>query len=235
MVLFMFKTERSHKEFQNHLFFLLNLYYANGHFFKTVFLNAAVILKVFFTDLVSVRHILLSTYHPRGEKPWDPVCLFRSYWLMCQYGDGGSITRWVKKLKSEPFWAIISGFYPDNVPGVGTFYDFEDRLCDFDSGKRVERCTKMHKPLSKPKKKLKKNQKQPPKHQGVVQRLVDRILRDEDKPQPERADKYLQQIFKECFVLPSAERGLLGDTANLAVSGDGMVLATGASPMHQRL
>jgi len=81
----------------------------------------------------------------------------------------------------------------------------------------------MHKPLSKPKKKLKKNQKQPPKHQGVVQRLVDRILRDEDKPQPERADKSLQQIFKECFVLPSAKRGLLGDTANLAVSGDGMV------------
>ena len=64
MVLFIFKSERSHKEFQNHLFFLLNLYYANDHFFKTVFLNATIILKVFFTDLVSVRKILLPTYHP---------------------------------------------------------------------------------------------------------------------------------------------------------------------------
>ncbi len=234
MVFFMFKSERSHKEFRSHLILLLNVYYANDHFFKTVILKATIIFKAFSTDLTPVRDILLFTYHPRGEKPWDPVCLFRSYWLMCQYGDGGSITRWVNKLKSEPFWAIISGFYPGNIPGVGTFYDFEDRLCDFDSTHRIERCTKMHKPLSKPNKKLKKNQKQPPKHQGVVQRLVDRILRDEDKPQPEKADKYLQQIFKECFVLPSARRGLLGDTTNLAVSGDGMVFETGASPMGTR-
>ena len=64
MVLFMFKTERSHKEFQNHLFFLLNAYYANDHFFRTVFLNASIIFKTFLTDLTPVRDILLPTYHP---------------------------------------------------------------------------------------------------------------------------------------------------------------------------
>jgi hypothetical protein len=36
MVLFMFKSEYSHKEFHSHLVFLLNVYYANDHFFRTV-------------------------------------------------------------------------------------------------------------------------------------------------------------------------------------------------------
>ena len=230
MVISLFKSERSLKQFQNHLMSLLNIYYGNDHFFKTVFFNATIIFKVFFTDLTPVRDILLPTYNPRGEKPWDPLCLFRSYWLMCQFGNDGSITKWVKKLNSEPFWAILSGFYPNDVPGVGTFYDFEDRLCDFDKGQRVDRCKKMHKPKAKPKTKLNKNQKKPPKHQGIVEKLVNRILRDEDQAQPKRADFLLQLIFKECFVLPSARKGLLGDTNNLAVSGDGMVFETNASP-----
>lgn len=84
--------------------------------------------------------------------------------------------------------------------------------------------------MHKPQKKLKKNQKKAPKHQGIVEKLVDRILRDEDKPQPEKADDLLYLIIKKCFVLPSARKGLLGDTNNLAVSGDGMVFETGASP-----
>ena len=225
----MFKSQHSFKQFRAHLIRFLLAYFFNPHFCKTVLLNASIIFKVFITDLTPVRDILLHTYNPRGQKPWDPVCLFRSYWLMCQYGDSGSITKWVNKLKSEPFWAIISGFNPAEVPGVGTFYDFEDRLCDFDKGQRVERTKKMHKPQPKPRKKLKKNQKQPPKHQGIVEKVVSRILRDEDKPQPKRADHLLHLIFKECFVLPSAQKGLLGDTNNLVVSGDGMVFETGAS------
>jgi len=226
----LFKSQHSLKQFRFHLMHLLVAYFFNLHFCKTVLLNASVVFKVFITDLTPVRDILLHTYNPRGEIPWDPVCLFRSYWLMCQYGNNGSITKWVNKLKSEPFWAIVSGFKPNVLPGVGTFYDFEDRLCDFDQGQRVERCKIMHKPKSKPRKKLKKNQKQPPKHQGIVERLVNRILRDEDKPHLKRADYLLQLIFKECFVLPSVRKGLLGDIDNLAVSGDGMVIETSASP-----
>jgi len=51
---------------------------------RTVILKASFIFKAFFTDLIPtlVREILLTTYHPRGETPWDPVCLFRSYWLL---------------------------------------------------------------------------------------------------------------------------------------------------------
>ncbi|MFW6135095.1 MAG: hypothetical protein ACOC5R_05915 [Elusimicrobiota bacterium] len=226
----MFKTSRSHKEFQRFIQKKLNEYFSNHYFYRTVYENADIIYKVFITDLTYVRKILLPTYNPRGETPWDPVCLFRTYWLMIQYGYSGSIVSWVKKLKSEPFWAILSGFHPGDIPGISTFYDFEDRLCDFDKGQRGERTNKMHKTKSKPTDKLKKNQKKQPKHPRIVERMVKRILRDEDIPQPERPDDILNLIFKESFVMPSAHKGLLGDTQNLAVSGDGMVFATGGSP-----
>jgi len=39
-----------------------------------------------------------------------------------------SFTSWSEELKTNPLAAIISGFHPDDTPGVGTFYDFCDRL-----------------------------------------------------------------------------------------------------------
>lgn len=96
-------------------------------------------------------------------------------------------------------------------------------------GQRSERLKHKRKFRRKPSKKLKKNEKQKPKHSGIVRKLLNRILRDEDKSQPIRPDDDIQHIFKICFVLPSAQRGLLGNTDKLAISGDGMVFATGAS------
>jgi len=226
----MFKSNRSFRAFQVFLKSQLTKYFAVPILMNTVIGYAEIIYKVFITDLSPIRDILSPTYNPRGETPWDPVCLFRSYWLMCQYGENGSITAWVKTLKSEPFWAILSGFTPLDTPGVGTFYAFEDRLCDFDKGQRVERTQHMRKPHSKPNHKLKKNEKNPPKHPDIVRRLVERVLRDEDQSQPERPDTSLQRIFRDCFVRPSAQRGLLGDPQSLTVSGDGMVFTTGGSP-----
>ena len=206
------------------------MFYYDSHFYYKFIIKSKIILKVYLTDLTLVRDILLSTYQPRGETPWDPVCLFRSYWLMCQYGNNGSISDWVDNLKSDPFWAILSGFEPDNVPGVGTFYDFEDRLCDFDKGQRVERTQKLRDTQSKPQTTYKKNEKAPPKSTGIVEKIVERIIRDEDKPQPQRPDDLLHLIFKECFVRPSAHKGLIGNLDNLAVCGDGTLCETGASP-----
>ena len=219
----------THEEFQISLKKQLKKYFGNSLFYNAIHQRADIVYKVFITDLTPVRNILLPTYNSRGQNPWDPVCMFRTYWLMCQYGDG-SISKWVETLQTEPFWAILSGFNPDKVPGIGTFYDFEKRLCDFDKGQRVERTKNMHKPHSKPRKKLKKNEKQPPKHKGIVERLKNRVTREDNNPQPERPDDKLQLIFKDCFVMNSADKDLLGDTENFSVSGDGMVLATGGSP-----
>ncbi len=39
-----------------------------------------------------------------------------------------SVDQWVFTLKTTPIFAILSGFSPDDVPGVGSFYDFFNRL-----------------------------------------------------------------------------------------------------------
>ncbi len=225
-----FKARQSHEQFQKFLTSTINHYFDYHKFKSKIVEQADIIYKVFITDLTSVREVLIDTYNPRGEKPWDPVSLFRTYWLMCQYGENGSITKWIKKLKSNPFWAIVSGFHPANIPGVGTLYDFEDRLCDFDNGDRAKRTKKMLSSDSKPQKKFKKNQKKPPKSKGIVERLIERIIRDEDTSQPQRDDDLLHTIFKQSFVIPSAQKGLLGNPTDLQFAGDGMVLSTGSSP-----
>lgn len=229
MVITLFKNLMSFIEFKSFLKENLLKFFASYPHVYTLIEHSEVIYKVYITDLTPVRDFLAESYHPRGEKPWDPVCLFRSYWLMCQYGYQESISHWVTTLQN-PFWAIVSGFTPGDIPGVGTFYDFEDRLLDFDKGQRVERKNHLRPSHSKPKDNLKQNEKKPPKHSGIVQRLVDRILRDEDKKQPTKPDDILHSIFKDCFVLESARRDLLGDTDNISVSGDGIIFGTGSSP-----
>src|SRR6056297_854424 len=125
-----FKNQMSNNEFLSFVKKKIIEYYHNPNFYDYITSNADIIYKVYITDLTPVRTLLLDSYQPRGQKPWDPICLFRTYWLMCQYSNG-SISQWVNKLKN-PFWAIVSGFNPGNTPGVGTLYDFEKRLLDFD-------------------------------------------------------------------------------------------------------
>ena len=72
---------------------------------------------------------LLGEYFPLVGRPveHDPVCILRSLVLMTDQKVVG-ITTWVKKLRSDPILAVLSGFSRDNVPGVGTFYDFLNRF-----------------------------------------------------------------------------------------------------------
>lgn len=88
----MFKNQMSFSEFKDFI-----KHYSYIAFYNYIINNVSIIYKVLITDLTPARDLLLHTYQPRGEKPWDPVCLFRSYWLMCQYS-AGSIFRWVKNL-----------------------------------------------------------------------------------------------------------------------------------------
>jgi hypothetical protein len=39
-----------------------------------------------------------------------------------------SVTDWAASMKTCPLYAIVSGFDFGDTPGVGTFYDFFDRL-----------------------------------------------------------------------------------------------------------
>lgn len=58
-----------------------------------------------------------------------------------------SYTDWAAQLKINPLYAILSGFSPGDTPGVGTFYDFINRLWGSDSDLPIFpllNCASMH-------------------------------------------------------------------------------------------
>ena len=78
-------------------------------------------------DLSAVDRIMQDQYSNRGAEPRPPSCMLRSLLLMIAM-NVVSITHWVETLHTSQFFAILSGFQPWDIPGVGTFYDFIDRL-----------------------------------------------------------------------------------------------------------
>jgi len=87
-----------------------------------------VILKSFITDLSGVTLLLQDDYSTLGPEPRDPASMMRSYLLMLRVRPDIGVTKWVDQLQTNRLYAILSGFEPGDVPGVGTFYDFFARL-----------------------------------------------------------------------------------------------------------
>ena len=119
-------------------------------------------------------------------------------------------------------------FLLSDVPGVGSHYDFIDRLWLENPEIVKKRQNSLHPFKSKPRKKLGKNQKQPPRHPGIIKKFADLAL--QGKSFENRPERLLQQIFAKVAVEPSAKAGLLGDTNKLTISGDGTCINTGGSP-----
>ena len=167
-----------------------------------------------------------------------------------------AITRWVQTLKADPLCAILSGFRPwhrpdlpdpngqeglhGGLPGVGTFYEFIDRLTQTDflirQRKREKQQRKPHKFRKRPTKKpgVSKGGKAPElrenRHPGTVARLVRRIFNRLGQNLPPRPEDTLNCILKEVFVEPSLAKGLLGSHEDgLDVAMDGTAIRTGAS------
>src|SRR3972149_1898200 len=80
------------------------------------------------TDLSAAYPILARLYTPdRGRPAHRPDDMLRS-WLLMLECHITSVAVWVHRLHEQPFYALLSGFDPEALPGVGTFYDFQDRL-----------------------------------------------------------------------------------------------------------
>lgn len=178
-------------------------------------------------DLFKTTSLMQHRYsvNPKGRKPRDPADLLRSLLLMHKL-QVVSIDDWVYKLRTVPVYAILSGFTKDDTPGIGTFYDFFRRLWLSD---RTHKTGRNKRPLRKPHEKGKKNEKLDPKNPKITDKLVARVLRTAGNIHyaPKEFD-LLQQLFQTEFVLPSATKGLLGDTNALSVIGDGSAVETGA-------
>jgi len=145
--------------------------------------------------------------------------------LHCQIHDP---TKLVDKLRASPVIKPICRLEKGTTPGVGRIYDCLNRLWLSDNPQKAIRN-----PKPKGSKRPKSGEKLPPKHPGSVKRLVDKAL--EGRVIEERPEGILQEILKECAVLPSSKLGLLGNPNKLAVAGDGAPLLTGASPYGKRI
>lgn len=223
MVITLLRPSRTHQEFQEFLAAQIKLHYLDNGHRGAILLFHRDLARVWCTDLSAVSSIVRFRYSDNGAPARDPVAMFRSLLLM-EMTHCSSIDDWVRELKAFPIWAILSGFDPDSVPGVGTFYDFMKRLWLADALHLSSKVRKRGRKLKKGKRKGEKTPHKP----GIVKRLVDRFLKHPPRFKT-RPHDLLQQIFKECFVLPSARVGLIGDIEHLRIAGDGTSVRTGAS------
>ena len=126
----------------------------------------------------------------------------------------------------------IEGLGADPIPGIGTFYDFMDRLIRKDRILHKSSLSRYHR---KPKSKQKKNQKMDSPPTTLSERLVNRVIKFSDSKLPSSIESPLNQILKELFVLPSLNLGLLGDPKKFNIAGDGTCMPTHASHYGKKI
>ena len=157
-----------HSAYQNFVIENLRKYYPDPSSIPT---STWDIIERFWTlDLTYTDELLRSKYSVFGPKPRTPSCMHRSYLLSIDF-KVDSITDWAAQLKLNPLYAILSGFTFGNTPGVGTFYDFFNRLWDSDSDNLSPH---MH-PVKK--KKVKKPKQKASKAEPIEKISVEQLLK----------------------------------------------------------
>ena len=131
----------------------------------------------------------------------------------------------VDELYRVPLYAILSGFEPGDVPGIGTFYDFFSRLWAASKNNIKPRKNKRKR---KPKK-GKKGEKAPTTTHGRIMRLANWMMHHMDTHKDLPMDR-LFHFFQSQFLAVSARLGLLGDKGALGIAGDGTPVVTAAYP-----
>lgn len=197
---------------------------------------ALLLLRLDLDPLKSALDMLYSP-SPRGRTPFDPIFMLRALLLLMALGQD-KITKFAADLRQKPRLAQIAGFDPKPTPAVGTFYLFIDRIED---GPAAPFCAHRVRPSALRKKPLLRNlsQEKADKEQeradilahsdSITIDLKDQLLNRKDQPRPQDFLARLEDILFTAAVIPSANRGLLGDLNNLVVCGDGSALLTGAS------
>ena len=114
-----------HSAYQNFVTENLRKYYPNPDLIPRATWD--IIERFWHLDLSYTDDLLRQKYSVFGPKPRTPSCMQRSYLLSIDF-KVDSITDWAAQLKINPLYAILSGFEFGDTPGIGTFYDFFDRL-----------------------------------------------------------------------------------------------------------
>jgi hypothetical protein len=183
--------------------------------------------KFWITDLSYITTMLRDVYSNRGPEPRDPASMLRSFLLFLMTSPEKGLTEWINVMKRTPIYTILSGFALDDIPGVGTFYDFLGRL--WSSVDKHLKPKKQRKRKRRPKKEKKKGEKAPTTTAGKVKRLVKYMIRQTDNKKDLPTDR-LFHFFQSQILSVSANLGLLGDMDSLTTAGDGTPIVTAAYP-----
>ena len=175
------------------------------------------------TNLDKTYPLLASLYDPdQGRPARPPTCMLRSWLAMMECGVT-SVDVWVPLMHDDPFHAIISGFDPHDIPGVGTFYDFQDRLLKRLRQPRTLQRRPFRRRTQRDKAEHHKDKNDLRPHQGIINRLADRLLARAPHA-PALTDvlqgtadlsalpdyqQTLQAIFYTCFVSRSVDLKLV--------------------------
>ena len=221
-----------HIDYQNFVIEYLNEYYADG---LLTFVNRdwPIIHKLWITDLSDVHNLLIETYAVKGPTGYPPSSMLRAYLLYLLFSPTIGLTKWVDQKKRVPLYAIISGFEPNKIPAIGTFYDFFNRLWLSEKDNTHGHIKPKKRKKSK-KKKPKKGEKAPVDKPGIVARLVNRFFKYGSSFKEKPADR-LFSLFQSSFLHVSAAYGLLGDLTQFSVSGDGTPVKTAAQIRKKKL
>jgi hypothetical protein len=188
------------------------------------------ILQFYELNLSQTNEILIDVYSSRGPLARVPSDMLRSYLLSIKLGIS-SITKWVELLKDCPLYAIISGFSPGNVPGIGTFYDFFNRIWLSDSNNFTGQFR--HK-----KKKTPKGKKTGDKTPNITKTAAYRFIEFyKSHPLPDYSGSPLNFIFRlynSQFLDTSVKKGLI-NSASLSLSGDGTPVRTSARTRYKKV
>lgn len=224
----------THEQYHQHLRNYLEHYEDDAAFQKNLnrfYKEASIIAEL---NLDNAIPILMDLYCPTGQGgPKDAVCMLRSMLLMTLLKEP-SITNWVSRTRSNALLAVLAGFAPDNTPGVGTYYDFINKIIDGPYHKRLEgqvrrseyNAKKHHRHLKK-ESDDKKAQKEA--GQTASRKLVDQLIAEADHPRKDDYTKILEDLLLTVGLLPTIEGGFLDNLQNLTVTGDGSILESAAS------
>ena len=187
----------------------------------------AVIEKFWNLDLSEVDPLMRDRYSDFGPAPRLPSDMLRSILLsvVCRIP---SYTAWAADLKENHLHAILSGFTVGDTPGIGTFYDFHDRL--WLSGHK-NLSAPVHPPKEKPIKPNKKGEKAPPVEKITVNDLFAKF--ELEQPHDMEPCRRLYQIFQMLFLSHSVQEGLV-DLMELSLAGDGTPVYTAAQERKKR-
>ena len=194
--------------------------------------------KLISLNLDPVMEFISSLYSEGGRPAENQVQILRSFILFCLLRSEKLIycglTKWVNSiLPGNPVYSALIGCNCDNLPPLGSYYDFMNRLWLFKDRSRYSRTKTFSasKNKKKPDKPKGKGQKASD-HTGITKKIVQYLINGGKVPF--NYESVLQKILLLAAVRPSIAKGLI-PTDNLTISGDGTCVHSHASSFGHRL